>query len=194
MKKEKLLAIGLTEEQAKQVMMLRGEAFSALETERDTLKADKQKLEADLATQKTAYDDAANQLADAKQRLADVNKQLEANQEPPNFQTQLDELNKKLEASEQQRAEIEFDSRLKDALGIYKPKNASRLMQILDRGKIAAEDDELKGLEEQIKQLKESDGYLFEDEAPARGGRQIENGGDVGKFDMNQAIRQAAGK
>jgi Phage minor structural protein GP20. len=67
-------------------------------------------------------------------------------------------------------------------------------MQILDRGKIAAEGGELKGLKEQIEQLKESDGYLFEDEAPARGGRQIENGGDVGKFDMNQAIRQAAGK
>lgn len=49
MKKEELIALGLDDEQIKQVMALKGKAFSSLETERDTLKAEKATAEQALA-------------------------------------------------------------------------------------------------------------------------------------------------
>lgn len=194
MKKEELLAIGLTEEQTKQVMALRGKAFSDLETDRDALKTGKEKAEGDLIALKAQNTDVQQKLDTANQQLTDANAKLASQTEPPDFQAQIDVLKQQLETSEHKRASIEFDSRLKDAIGAYKPKNASRLIQILNKEKISADGDKLNGLEEQIAQLKESDAYLFEDEVSGQGGSHIESGGGEGKVDMNQAIRSAAGK
>ena len=57
------------------------------------------------------------------------------------------------------------DAALITALGAYKPRNAGTLKALLDMGKLKLKDDgSFEGLEDQIKALKKSNGYMFEPE------------------------------
>lgn len=189
MKTEELKALGLNDEQIKQVMALRGKAVAGIEQERDAQKAAREKAEAEQQALKAHNDSIQSKLDDINQKLHAA-----ATQEPPDFQQQLDDLKKQLEQSEQQRATLQFEGQLKEALGAYKPKNAQRLMQIIDKTQIQQDEKGLSGLEEQMAQLKESDPYLFEEDAPPKGGTHIQGDAGGSKMDMSQAIRQAAGR
>lgn len=82
-------------------------------------------------------------------------------------------------------------ARLKDALGAYKPKDAALLMKLLDADKISlGEDGKLTGLEEQIKPLRESSGYLFADMPSERGGKPDIGGPSGQAFNMNDFLRK----
>lgn len=99
--------------------------------------------------------------------------------------TQLDELGKKVKDNEELTGEIDrlkgenqtatqelqdkldkqaFDYALKDALTASKVKNTKAVKALLDTDKIKVDGDKLLNLDDQLAALKESDGYLFEQE------------------------------
>ena len=54
------------------------------------------------------------------------------------------------------------DLRLTNALNAYDPKNVDTLKRLIDVNSLEFNDDEIKGLDDIISTLKESDSYLFE--------------------------------
>ena len=98
------------------------------------------------------------------------------------LQSQLTEANSKLEGYDpewkvkaqqmQQEADqkveaVRFDYALKAALAQAKARNPEKVAKLIERDAIKLVDGKLVGLEEQLKTLKESDGYLFEGDKPA---------------------------
>ena len=98
------------------------------------------------------------------------------------LQSQLTEANGKLEGYDpewkakakqmQQEADqkveaVRFDYALKAALTAAKAKNPELVAKSINRDALKLTDAGLVGLEEQLKALKESDGYLFEGDKPA---------------------------
>ena len=138
------------------------------------------------------------------------------------YKTQIDELNGKLtqlqesvtdsEALKSQITQLQSDIATKDAamkqqqlqytikdtIRGSKAKNVDIVLKMLDLSKITESNGKLYGLEEQIKGLKDSDGYLFEAEADPNGGVDPHHDPGGTKPGSNQAvndmIRQAAGR
>ena len=75
------------------------------------------------------------------------------------------EANQKVEA-------VRFDYALKAALTAAKAKNPELVAKSINRDALKLTDAGLVGLEEQLKALKESDGYLFEGDKRRPGDRQ----------------------
>ena len=97
------------------------------------------------------------------------------------LQAQLSEANGKLEGydpewkakaqqmqqdADQQVEPIKFDYALKEALSEAKAKSPEKVAKLIERDAIKLVNGKLVGLEEQLKALKESDGYLFEGDKP----------------------------
>ena len=98
------------------------------------------------------------------------------------LQAQLTEANGKLEGYDpewkakaqqmQQEADqkveaVRFDYALKAALAQAKARSPEKVAKLIERDAIKLVDGKLVGLDEQLKALKESDGYLFEGDKPA---------------------------
>lgn len=82
---------------------------------------------------------------------------------------ELEEKNKTLqEESNKQLQETRRNLMLENSLMKANVKNSKAIKGMLDLDKITIENDELAGLEEQIKALKESDSYLFNIEEPTK--------------------------
>jgi hypothetical protein len=60
--------------------------------------------------------------------------------------------------------QIKFDAALEKKLGDFKPKNLGILKKALEMEKISLDGENMLGLDDQIKLLKESDPYLFDEE------------------------------
>jgi len=88
----------------------------------------------------------------------DLRKQIETlNNEKTAWTSQKEELNKTISS-------IKLDKELSIGLINYKCKNVKAVKNLLDMDKISLDDKGvLNGFDEQIKSLKESDGYLFDD-------------------------------
>lgn len=100
----------------------------------------------------------------------------------------LKAVNKKAsEDYESKLNKITFESKLEKKLGEFKPKNLGILKKALDVEKISLDGDNFLGLEEQIKNLKESDPYLFEEGTP--GGTGNIGGGQSSIIDDNKGTK-----
>lgn len=161
MNKEQLIALGLTEEQAKAV----AEGYGIM--------IPKARLDEKIAELKTAQD----LVAERDKQIEKLGKDAKGNEELQAQIAQLTEDNKK--AAEEYEAKLHkerFDTALEKALTGAKARNLKALTSLLDLDKVKLEDKELKGLDEQLTALKESDSYLFdieedkhdEDEPPAQ--------------------------
>lgn len=99
--------------------------------------------------------------------LVDLQGKVKDNEE---FNTEIENLkkaNKKAsEDYESKLNQITFETKLEKKLGEFKPKNLGILKKALDVEKISLDGDNFLGLEDQIKNLKESDPYLFGEETP----------------------------
>ena len=87
----------------------------------------------------------------------------EANDDPEwkaKAQQMQQEADQKVEA-------VRFDYALKAALTQAKARSPEKVAKLIERDAIKLVDGRLVGLEEQLKALKESDGYLFEGDKPA---------------------------
>jgi Phage minor structural protein GP20 len=96
----------------------------------------------DLKTKATGNEDLQQQI----QKLQDDNKQMKED-----YETQIKQQS--------------FDFALKDALTAAKVKNPKAVKALLDTETIKLDGDKLLGLDEQLKNIKESDSYLFDDDS-----------------------------
>jgi myosin heavy subunit len=112
--------------------------------------------------------DLQKQLSDRDKQLKDLSKKAEGNEDLQNQIKQLQDDNKKVKDDyEQKLKEKTFDFSLEKALADAKAKNPRAVKALLNREAIKLDGDKLLGLEEQLKSLQESDGYLFGDNEPA---------------------------
>lgn len=95
---------------------------------------------------------------------------------------------------ESKLSQLTFENKLEKKLGEFKAKNLGILKKALDIEKISIDGDNLIGLEDQIKNLKESDPYLFEEEN--KGGTGRVGGGASSLIDNNkgESIGESIGK
>lgn len=149
MKKEDLLAMGLTEDQAKNVM---------------------DRLDGDFVT-KTRFNEINEELKTAKKSISDRDKQLEDLKKSAGDNTALTQQIADLQRAnaDQQKAHdeeikaLKFNNAIDLALTAAKAKNVKAVRAMLDDTKMKLGDDgTLTGFEEQIEALKKSDGYMFE--------------------------------
>jgi hypothetical protein len=155
MTKEELKALGLNDEQADKIVEDYGKnfvaksQFNAKNDELKALKAERQTAQAEL--DKLKADNANN---------ADLVKQ-------------LDELKaaqaKREEEYAAQVEQMKLDAAVDRSLVAAKVKNAKAVRALLDMGAVKLDGEKISGLDEQIKALKTSDGYLFEQDAQISG-------------------------
>jgi hypothetical protein len=98
------------------------------------------------------------------------------------------EFNAKLE-------QVKFDYELQQALAKANVRNLKATKALLDLEKVKLDGDKLVGLEEQIKTLQESDGYLFqtkEPTLPTKGGIEL-SGSPKGVDQLEEKLRKSMG-
>lgn len=146
MSKEDLIAMGLTEEQAKKVMdSLDGNYVTKtrFNEENKTLKksvSDRDKQFEDL--KKSSGDNAALQ-----QQISDLQKQNAEQQK----------------THEEELAKLKLENAVEIALSGAKAKNGKAVRAMLDMSKVKiGEDGKLSGFADQLEALKKSDGYMFD--------------------------------
>lgn len=119
---------------------------------------------------KEKFDDKIQEAKDLQEELNNRDEQLEELKkvDPAELQKTIDDLQ---EANENQKNEYEeklqqqaFNHKLENTLANANVRNTTAVKALLDLDIVKLEDDELKGLNEQIESLKESDSYLFESE------------------------------
>lgn len=149
MKKEDLIAMGLTEEQAKKVM---------------------DSLDGNFVT-KTRFNEVNEENKTLKQSVADRDKQLEDLKKSSGDNA---ELKKQIETLQQQNADqkkahdaemaqLKLDNAIDAALTAAGAKNAKAVKALLDTSKVKlGEDGKLTGWDEQLTAVQKSDSYLFE--------------------------------
>lgn len=149
---EELIAKGLTEDQAKDVMALHGKSTQA-----------KRKEVEDLTAEVTSLKETADATAKSIEDLtkdAKVSKELQEK-----LDTMTKEHNEALEAQKARADKIEFDSLLSAGLAEHKVLSEKAIAGYLDNEKLSVVEVDgkrvLSGLTEQITPLKESDGFLF---------------------------------
>lgn len=149
MKKEELLELGLTEEQADKVFAVNGKA---VEAQKALTAAEKQKLE--------AANETIQQLQETVKKFdgVDVEK----------LKADLESLQEKYNAD---TARMRLDKALDVALLSSRARDVKAVRALLDSDKIALDGDKLTGLDEQLESLKKSHDYMFEAEKPAPIGR-----------------------
>ncbi|EON72246.1 phage scaffolding protein [Lysinibacillus sphaericus] len=144
MKKEDLIALGLTEEQAQQVL----DGFGTM-------------------VPKSRLDDKITEVNDYKQQIADRDTQLEKLKkvDAKGMQDEIDRLqqeNQQTKADfESQLSQKDYDFALTEALRTAKAKNPIAVKALLNVEAIKLVNGQLVGLDEQITALKASDDYLF---------------------------------
>ena len=126
--------------------------------------------------------DKYNEAAEAKKKLeADIqerDKQLEelkkaagSNEELKKQITDLQEANKKAgEEWQAKMAQMQLDFAIEKALAAAKAKNAKAVKALLDLEKVKLDGEQLLGLDDQLKAIKESDPYLFGEPGKVGGG------------------------
>lgn len=121
---------------------------------------------------KDKYNSTSEELKEIKGQLSERDKQLEelsgkakGNEELTKQIQQLQEANKTTQTEyEKKLQQQQFDFALDKSLSAAKVKNTKALKALLDMDTIKLDGENLKGLEEQLKTIKESDGYLFAEE------------------------------
>lgn len=103
------------------------------------------------------------QIKDRDDQLTDLKTKAAGNEDLTKQINDLTEQNKKTAAEYQSKLDQQaFDFALKDALSGAKAKNPKAVEALLNKEAIKLDGDKLLGLEEQLKNLKESDAYLFD--------------------------------
>ncbi len=149
MKKEDLIAMGLTEEQAKKVM---------------------ESLDGNFVT-KTRFNEVNEENKTLKKSISDRDKQLEdlkkSSGDNAALQQQISDLQKanadQQKAHETELNKLKLDNAVDKALGEAKAKNSKAVKALLDLAKVEiGKDGKLSGFDEQIEALKKSDGWMFD--------------------------------
>ncbi len=119
---------------------------------------------------KNKFNEVNDQLKETKGQLSERDTQLKelggkakGNEELENTIKELQSTNETVQKEyEQKLQEQAFDYKLEQQLANEKARNPKAVKALLDMDTIKLDGDNLKGLEEQMKQLKENESYLFE--------------------------------
>lgn len=154
MNKEELLKLGLTEEQTEKVLSANTEQLKGF-------------------IPKARFDEVNNAKKQAEKDLSDRDKQLEtlknSTGDIETLKQTIETLQNENKASKEQYeaniSKIKLDNAIDNALGNAKAKNSKAVRALLDMEKIKFENDNLSGLDEQLKALKEAEDskFLFEE-------------------------------
>lgn len=148
MKREELKELGLTDEQIGSIMALHGVTVNELNSRVSTAEQQATQYQEQLEKNQNELNDFK---ANAKGN-EDLTKQLE------DLQSRFDEIKT---SSEQQIADLKKSSAIDLALTQAGAKNIKAAKALLDSESLELTDEGLKGLDNQLAALKESDGYLF---------------------------------
>lgn len=148
MKKEDLIAMGLTEEQAKKVM---------------------ESLDGNYVT-KTRFNEVNEENKALKQSVSDRDKQLDelkkSSGDNAELKKQIEDLQKQnadqKKAHDAEMAQLKLDNAVEAALTAAGAKNTRAVRSLFDAEKLKlGEDGKVSGLDEQLKAVQKSDPYLF---------------------------------
>ena len=122
--------------------------------------------------EKKELETANSSIKEYKKQLKDRDKQLNDLKDKAKDSEELSQEIEKLKADnekttkdyEAKLSKVNFDTKFEKAIAGYKAKNPKALRALLDMEKVKLVDDTFIGLDEQVKALKESDAYLFEEE------------------------------
>lgn len=153
MKREELKELGLTDEQIGSIMALHGVTVNELNSRVSTAEQQATQYQEQLEKNQNELNDFK---ANAKGN-EDLTKQLE------DLQSKFDETKS---SSEQQIADLKKSSAIDLALTQAGAKNIKAAKALLDGESLELTDEGLKGLDDQLAALKESDGYLFGSNEP----------------------------
>lgn len=148
MKREELKNLGLSDEQIDKVMALNGQDIEnfkskaeSLETERDSFKS---------------------QVEEANKTIGDLKKN---NKDIEDIQNKATEWENKYNEAEEARVKAVRDGLLNTKLAGVNAHDVEMLKGQLNMDTLKFTDDNIEGLDEQLKSLKESKGFLFKDES-----------------------------
>ena len=145
--------------------------------------------------------DKYNEVSEAKKKLeTDIqerDKQLEQLKNAAGNSEELKAQIEQLQAENQKAAEewqakmaqMQLDFALERALATAKAKNPKAVKALLDMDKVKLDGDQLLGIDEQLKALKESDSYLFGEPGKVGGGTNPPGGAEPKTID--QQIEEA---
>lgn len=146
MKKEDLIALGLSEEQADKVI----EGYGTM--------VPKSRLDDKIAE----VNDYKTQIADRDTQLVELQNKAKGNEELQAEITRLQQENEQVKADfESQLTQKDYDFALTEALRTAKAKNPTAVKALLNVETIKLVNGQLVGLDEQLTALKASDDYLF---------------------------------
>lgn len=153
MEKQDLLDLGLEEAAAKQVLVLHAKDIQA--------------ANAKTATAEQERDDLKGQLGERDKQLTKIKQSAGDNEELKEQIKTLQDTNKQTATDFQAKLDKQArDFKIEQALSNAQAKNPKAVKALLDLEEVKVDGDQLLGMEDQLKALKESDGYLFEDTEP----------------------------
>lgn len=157
MNREFLKSLGLEDDAIENIMKEHGKSVNSIKEKADKVES----LESQIEDYKTQLDERDTQLKELGEK-AKGNEELTA--EIDRLKGENETTKTEYEDKLQKQA---FDHKLENTLAGAKVKNTKALRALLDMDTIKLDGDILKGLDDQLKTLKESDSYLFEsEEAP----------------------------
>lgn len=171
MKSEELTALGLNEEQTRQVLALNGR--------------DIEKHKNSVATLQTQVGELTTQLNTANAKLTGFD---------PEWKTKAQQAQQ--DADKRVQA-IEFDYALKSALSAAKAKNTTAVKALLNMDGLKLADGSIIGLNEQLEKIKAENDYLFENDTPtprfSASTQGISSNAADKKTQINDMLRSALG-
>lgn len=173
MNREELKAMGLSDEQIDKVMAAHGKVVNTTKEQLDTVTTERDSLKEQITERDTQLDNLSKQVKDNEELTAEIERLKEENK------TATTELQEKLDKQA-------FDFMLEKALDAANVRNPKAVKALLDMEKVKLDGETLLGLDDQLKALKESDEYLFQQEDKQPGNPKIvvpgnPNGGDGGQ-------------
>lgn len=112
------------------------------------------------------------QLKDRDDQLKELGEKAKGHDDLTQQIKDLQDANKKTAKEYEDKLQKQaFEFALEKSLSEAKAKNPKAVKALLDTSTIKLDGDKLLGLEEQLKSLQESDGYLFAEDAPGLAGR-----------------------
>lgn len=179
MKREFLKELGLTDEQIDKVMGEHGKSLNEYKDKAESVES----LE-------TQINDYKGQIKERDDQLKELGEKAKGNED---LTTQIDQLKEQNEATkteyETQLNQQAFDHKLENSLTGAKVKNTKAVKALLDLDTIKLDGETLKGLDDQVKALKESEPYLFEQESQSKPSPQIvASGNPVGGTDQPKSL------
>ncbi|MGC9338746.1 phage scaffolding protein [Listeria ivanovii] len=152
MQREYLKGLGLEDEVINKVMAENGKDVTAAKQQLSEVEAERDGLKSQLTQRDKDIDDLKKNSGTSEE----LKKQIE----------DLQQKNKDLESGYQSEiAETKKNSAIELALASAKARNPKAVKALLDNDKLELTEEGLKGLDEQLKSLQESDSYLFGSES-----------------------------